>query len=103
MPKAKATQVITHRIELQEKERELIEELLKSRETKNYASAVNSITLPVLAGVGIWTAYLIADGIYDVVDKNGQKFARVGGSIPFVGNIVSPTTRAGLKKFWGMI
>jgi len=103
MPKAKPSQVIVHRIELQETERELVQELVKSREAKNYASAVNSMALPILYGVGIFTAYLIADGIYEVVEKNGQKFARVGGEVPFIGQFLRPETKAGLKKFWGMI
>jgi len=51
MPKAKPTQVIVHRIELQEKERELIEAVTATQTMKNLAYAGAAI-----GGVGV--AYL---------------------------------------------
>jgi len=50
MPKAKPTQVIVHRIELQEKERDLLE-------TAVAAKAVRNLTEPAIAGVGAYVAY----------------------------------------------
>ena len=65
MPKSKPTQVITHRIELQEKERELIEQLATSKQTANYADAIKSASIPVGIVVIAGVAYFIADGIWD--------------------------------------
>ena len=50
MPKAKPTQVIVHRIELQEKEREMLEPLIQAR-------ALNEVAMPVAAGAGVYVAY----------------------------------------------
>ena len=50
MPKAKPTQVIVHRIELQEKEREMLEPLIQAR-------AINELAMPVAAGAGVYVAY----------------------------------------------
>ena len=49
MPKAKPTQVIVHRIELQEKEREFLEALQTTQSIKNVAIAGSAV---VVAGIG---------------------------------------------------
>ena len=49
MPKAKPTQVIVHRIELQEKEREYLEALQTTQSIKNVAYAGSAV---VVAGIG---------------------------------------------------
>jgi len=57
MPKAKPTQVIVHRIELQEKERDLLE-------TAVSAKAVKNLTEPAIAAVGAYVAYKSAKALY---------------------------------------
>ena len=68
MPKAKPTQVIVHRIELQEKERDMLETLVISKATSNVASAVNDMLKPVITGVAAYTAYMSAKALHGFVD-----------------------------------
>jgi hypothetical protein len=70
MPKAKPTHVIVHRIELQEKEREMIEPLINSK-------AISNITLPVAAGAAVYVGYKIGhaafgwtEDLFDNIKKN---------------------------------
>ena len=81
MPKARPSQVIVHRIELQEKERELLEELQKSKVTEQYAAAVGKLAIP-LAIVGLGgVAYLIGDGIYDFATKHADRIKSSPGGV----------------------
>ena len=57
MPKSKPTQVIVHRIELQEKEREMLETVVAGKVVKDLA-------LPVAAGAGVYVAYKAAKAAY---------------------------------------
>jgi len=57
MPKAKPTQVIVHRIELQEKERDMMEVLVAGKTAKN-------ILEPAIAVGGVWIAYKTAKSIH---------------------------------------
>jgi len=70
MPKAKPTQVIVHRIELQEKEREMLEPLVN-------AKAINNLTMPVAAGAAVYVGYKIGhaafgwtEDLFDGIKKN---------------------------------
>jgi len=74
MPKAKPDQVIVHRIELQEKERELLDEYAKAKVTQSYAASVNKVVLPVVVVAGAGIGYLILDGIYDFAQKHMERF-----------------------------
>ena len=75
MPKAKPTHVFVHRIELQEKERELIEPLILSK-------AVNNVALPVAAGAAVYVGYKAtkaafgwAEDLFDGVrDRTREQF-----------------------------
>ncbi len=73
MPKSKPDQVITHRIEFNNKERELLEEYMKSKSADNMASAVKNAAIPLgivfIGGV----AYVIADGVYEFWDKQKDR------------------------------
>ena len=66
MPKARPTQVIVHRIELQEKERDLLEAAVAGK-------VVRDVALPVAAGAGVYVAYKAAKAAYgwteDILDK----------------------------------
>jgi len=52
MPKAKPTQVIVHRIELQEKEREYLETLQTTQSLKNIGIASAGASVPLLGFLG---------------------------------------------------
>ena len=69
MPKAKPDQVVVHRIELQEKERELLEAVAMGHAVKN---VVVPTTLAVGVGVGGYVAYKAAKAAWgwteDIVD-----------------------------------
>ena len=76
MPKAKPTQVIVHRIELQEKERELIEALTATQTIKNLGYAVAAGSVPLL-GFMSYKAFKQWDGqeegtFFDFLSKEGQ-------------------------------
>jgi len=57
MPKAKPTQVIVHRIELQEKERDMMEVLVAGKTARNLVE-------PAIAVGGVWIAYKSAKAIH---------------------------------------
>ena len=66
MPKSKPTQVIVHRIELQEKEREMMETLIVGKTARN-------IVEPAIAVGGLYVAYKTAYALHgwgeDIVTK----------------------------------
>jgi len=62
MPKAKPDQVVVHRIELQEKEREALEALVAGQTVKNVALPA---TIAVGVGVGGYVAYKAAKAAYN--------------------------------------
>ena len=65
MPKAKPDQVIVHRIELQEKERDLLEAAVAGK-------VVRDVALPVAGVAGVYVAYKAAKAAYgwteDILD-----------------------------------
>ena len=75
MPKSKPDQVIVHRIELNNKEREFLEEYVQSKSAENLASAAKNALIPVgvvfIGGV----AYFIADGIHNIWEKQRDRIA----------------------------
>ena len=58
MPKAKPTQVIVHRIELQEKERDMLEVYIAGKTVRNLLE-------PAVAVAGAYVAYKTAYAIHD--------------------------------------
>ena len=60
MPKSKPTQVIVHRVELQEKERELAELLIATKSLENVSNSVKGIGIGVgmtvvgYFGIKVW-------------------------------------------------
>jgi len=61
LPKAKPTQVIVHRIELQEKERDMLEALVVGKTLKNLVE-------PVAAVGAVYVAYKAAKAAGDFID-----------------------------------
>jgi len=62
MPKAKPTQVIVHRIELQEKERELIEAYATTQTMKNLAYAGAAVGVTAVGYLGWKTFHEVKTG-----------------------------------------
>ena len=76
MPKAKPTQVIVHRIELQEKERELIEAVTATQTMKNLAYAGAAVGGTAVAYLGWKTAHDFLTGeepsVFNFLTKEGR-------------------------------
>lgn len=69
MPKAKPDQVVVHRIELQEKEREMVEHLIVGQTVKNVViPAAITVGVGSAAYIGYKTAKSIAGWTHDIVD-----------------------------------
>ena len=73
MPKAKPDQVIVHRIELQEKERELIEPLIKAKEIEQVGKTVTSVITAGALGVGVYVAWWTTDAMFGWMNKARDK------------------------------
>ena len=71
MPKAKPTQVIVHRIELQQTERELLETYVAAKTLKNLVE-------PVAAISAVWVTYKAAKATHNFVD---DEVAPVAGKL----------------------
>ena len=76
MPKAKPTQVIVHRIELQEKEREYLETLQTTQSYKNMAIAGTAVAASTLGYLGYkgWMKWRLDEeaSILDILSKQGR-------------------------------
>ena len=82
LPKAKPTQVIVHRIELQEKEREFLETLQAGQTMKNMAFAGAAIGATGLGWLGYkgWMKWRLKEDatILDILSTDGRaKFLRI--------------------------
>jgi hypothetical protein len=73
MPKSKPTQVIVHRIELQEKERKMLAAYTTGK-------TISNLALPVAAGGAVYVGYKIGhamfgwtEDLFDTVKKNMAK------------------------------
>jgi len=81
MPKAKPTQVIVHRIELQEKEREFLETLQATQSIKNVGYTAAAVGATAIGYLG-WKSY------HEI--KTGEE--------PSIFNVLTKEGRAGLMK-----
>ena len=76
MPKAKPTQVIVHRIELQEKERELIEAVTTTQTMKNLAYAGAAVGITAVGYLGWKTFHEVKTGdeasVFNLLTKEGR-------------------------------
>jgi hypothetical protein len=61
MTKSKPTQVIVHRIELQEKERDMLETFVVGKTVKNLVE-------PAIALGAVWVTYKVAKETHDFID-----------------------------------
>jgi len=73
MPKAKPTHVIVHRIELQEKERELIEPFVKAKEVEQFAKSAAMVGGAAALGVGAYVAWWVTDSMFGWMDNAKDK------------------------------
>ena len=80
MPKARPTQVIVHRIELQEKERELIEAITTTQTMKNLAYAGAAVGITAVGYLGWKTFHEVKTGdeasIFNLLTKEGRNKQR---------------------------
>jgi len=81
MPKAKPDQVIVHRIELQEKERELLEPFAKAKEVEQYGKTAATIAAAGALGVGVYVAWWTTDAMFGWMNKAGDKLEEIKGKI----------------------
>ena len=73
MPKAKPTHVIVHRIELQEKERELIEPFVQAKQVEQYGKTAATVAAAGALGVGVYVAWWTTDAMFGWMSKAGDK------------------------------
>ena len=73
MPKSKPDQVIVHRIELQEKERELLEPFVKAKEVEQYGKTAATIAAAGALGVGVYVAWWTTDALFGWMGKAKDK------------------------------
>jgi len=64
MPKSKPDQVIVHRIELQEKERELLEPFIKAKEVEQYGKTVGVVVGAAALGGAAYAVWWTLDSLY---------------------------------------
>ncbi len=81
MPKAKPTHVIVHRIELQEKERELIEPFVKAKEVEQFAKSAAMVGSAAALGVGAYVAWWTLDTVYGWGTKAKDRMEEIAGKI----------------------
>jgi len=81
MPKAKPTHVIVHRIELQEKERELIEPFVKAKEVEQIAKSASMAITAGAIGAGAWIAWWTFDAVFGWMGNAKDKIDEVKQNI----------------------
>jgi len=81
MPKAKPTQVIVHRIELQEKERELLEPFVKAKEVEQVAKSVAMVGGAAALGVGAYVAWWTFDSVFGWMGNAKDKYKEMKQTI----------------------
>ena len=72
MPKSKPTQVIVHRIELQEKEREYMEKIVTAKEVESYAKGASIAAGAAAVGVATYITWWTTEKIYGWMGKAGD-------------------------------
>ena len=70
MPKAKPTQVIVHRIELQSREREMLETLVVGKTVKNLVEPAVAVAGAYVAYKSAFALYNWGDDVYSTISKN---------------------------------
>ena len=81
MPKAKPTHVIVHRIELQEKERELLEPFVKAKEVEQVAKSVAMVGGAAALGVGAYVAWWTFDSVFGWMGNAKDKYNEMKATI----------------------
>jgi len=73
MPKARPSQVIVHRIELQDTEREMLETLVKGKEIEQLGKTTASVVMAGALGVGVYVAWWTTDALFGWMGKAKDK------------------------------
>ena len=74
MPKAKPTQVIVHRIELQEKERELLEPFVQAKQVEQVAKSAAMVGGAAALGVGAYVAWWATESLFGWMGSAKDKY-----------------------------
>jgi hypothetical protein len=107
MPKAKPTQVIVHRVELQEKEREFLEAYATTQTIKNLAYAGTAVGATALGYLGYKVAYKFYSGdgtepsIWNLMDnpearENLRQEANKNGTLATILKVFTTPTLKGI-------
>ena len=81
MPKAKPTHVIVHRIELQEKERELLEPFVQAKQVEQVAKSAAMIGGAAALGVGAYVAWWATESVFGWMSGAKDKYNEMKESI----------------------
>lgn len=82
MPKSKPDSVVVHRIELQQHERESLDNFLIGKTVTNAVSAIGSVLTPFAGAIGaIVAAYIAKEGVEKFNEAWQGYYARVGEDI----------------------
>ena len=81
MPKARPTQVIVHRIELQDTEREMLETITKGKEIEQIGKTASSVVMAGALGVGVYVAWWTTDAMFGWMGKAKDKLDEVKARI----------------------
>ncbi len=73
MPKAKPSQVIVHRIELQEKEREMLETYVAGKTVRNLVEPAVAVAGAYVAYKSAYALYNWGDDLYTTLQENMAK------------------------------
>lgn len=104
MPKAKPTQVIVHRVELQEKEREFLETLQATQTLKNIAYAGAAVGLTTVSYLGYKTVHewLTSEepSVFNILNGTGRdkavEIAKEEGILSALWKVATTPTLAGI-------
>jgi peroxiredoxin family protein len=81
MPKAKPTHVIVHRIELQEKERELLEPFVKAKEVEQFAKAGSMVVTAAALGATAYATWWTLETIHGWGEKAKDRMEEIADRI----------------------
>jgi hypothetical protein len=72
VPKSKPTQVIVHRIELQDKEREMMETLIAGKTIESVGKGAYHLGIVMVGGVAVYVVWWTLDSMYGWLGKAGD-------------------------------
>ena len=102
MPKSKPTQVIVHRIELQDKEREMVEAIVAGKTVEAVGKGAVYVVGAGALAAGAYVAWWTLDTVYGW-GKTAVEYADVIASNPNEANPAYWAVPAPLRVLWGLV